>query len=99
MHKTLSWQHQWAGPVLQNLRLLVCSRCLDVPQPQLKPRILPPDPTPVLWARPENYVVDDVDWFEDDTGDYLTTQDDTQLVEQNVANNRQTVIESEEGGN
>lgn len=95
----LQWQYQWAGPNLQNLRLLVCQRCLDVPQPQLKPRILPPDPMPTLNARVERYVYDDVDWFEDDTGDYLTTQDDTQLIEQNVANNRQSVAESEEGGN
>lgn len=54
----LSWQFQFAGPRLQNLRLLVCKTCLDVPQPQLMPRILPPDPTPTLNARPEPFAYD-----------------------------------------
>lgn len=51
----LTFQFQYAGPNLQNLRLLVCPNCLDVPQPQLKPRILPPDPVPIMNARPFNY--------------------------------------------
>jgi len=51
----LQWQYQWQGMQLQNLRLLVCRTCLDVPQIQLKTIILPPDPLPVLNPRPENY--------------------------------------------
>lgn len=51
----LTWQYQWSGVKLQNLRLLVCSECLDVPQPQLKTIIIPPDPIPVLNPRPEQY--------------------------------------------
>jgi hypothetical protein len=42
---------------LQNLRLLVCKECLDVPQPQLKSIVIPADPTPVLNPRPEQYAV------------------------------------------
>jgi hypothetical protein len=48
----LSWQYEWRGNALANLRLLVCDRCLDRPNPQLKPRIIPPDPVPVRNPRP-----------------------------------------------
>lgn len=54
----LRWQYQWQGTQLQNLRLLVCDECLDVPQPQLKVIILPPDPLPVLNPRPEQYAAE-----------------------------------------
>lgn len=83
----LQWQYQWAGPNLQNLRLLVCRKCLDIPQPQLKPRILPPDPMPKLNARPENFLIDDFDYSATQDGDIITAQDDTPIVSQNVANN------------
>lgn len=85
----LSWQFQWAGPQLQNLRLLVCSSCLDVPQEQLKPRILPPDPMPVLNARPENYLIDDYDYRVTEDGDVRVTEDGVPRVVENVANNRE----------
>lgn len=55
----LSFQYQWAGPQLQNTRLLVCRRCLDTPNEQLRTIVLPPDPLPVLNARPENWAVAD----------------------------------------
>lgn len=54
-HDELQWQFQWAGPKLQNLRLLVCKSCLDVPQEGLRTIILPPDPVPIENPRPENY--------------------------------------------
>ena len=37
---------------MQNLRILVCRRCEDVPQPQLRPIIVGPDPYPVRDPRP-----------------------------------------------
>jgi hypothetical protein len=87
----LSWQFQYAGPQLQNLRLLVCRQCLDVPQPQLKPRILPPDPMPTLNARPENFLIDDYDLraTEDTPVQNIVTEDSIPVVTQNVANNRE----------
>lgn len=51
----LQWQFEWAGTKLQNLRLLVCKSCLDVPQEQLRTIVLPPDPVPVMNPRPEPY--------------------------------------------
>src|SRR5258708_3950262 len=50
--KDLSWQFEWHGPRLANLHLLVCDRCLDVPQEQLRAIFIPPDPAPVKDARP-----------------------------------------------
>lgn len=84
----LGWQFQWAGPNLQNLRLLVCPSCMDVPQPQLKPRILPPDPMPTLNARPENFLIDDYDYRVTEDGDIRITEDGTPRVVENEANNR-----------
>jgi hypothetical protein len=52
-HDQLQWQFQWNGPRLQNLRILVCRSCLDVPQEQLRTIILPPDPVPIENPRPE----------------------------------------------
>lgn len=50
----LTWQFDWRGAQLQNLRLLVCKRkCLDVPQEQLRSYSPPPDPLPIANARPD----------------------------------------------
>ena len=50
----LVWQYDYRGRGLANLRILVCKRtCEDVSQPQLKPRIIPPDPVAIQNARTE----------------------------------------------
>lgn len=85
----LSWQFQYAGPSLQNLHLLVCRDCLDIPQPQLKPRILPPDPMPTLNARPENFLIDDYNERVTEDADRRITEDSEQRVTENIANNRE----------
>ena len=51
----LSWQWDWAGEKLINLKILVCDDCYDVPQEQLRARILTPDPLPIINARPEPF--------------------------------------------
>lgn len=48
------WQ-QWAGVKLQTYNYLVCEKCWDVPQQQLRSIIIPPDPLPVYNPRPEQY--------------------------------------------
>lgn len=78
--RDLQWQHQWSGTRLQNLRLLVCDRCLDVPQPQLKARIIPADPVPVFNARPEAFSVDETTFLVTNDGLNLVTNDGLQLV-------------------
>lgn len=55
-HSDLSWQLQWRGIQLQNIRILVCDSCKDKPQENLRVIILPMDPVPIMNARPENYI-------------------------------------------
>lgn len=52
LHGDLEWQYDWRGNDLQNLWLLVCRYCDDVPQPQLRPIIIGPDPVPTKDPRP-----------------------------------------------
>ena len=52
----------WRGAVLQNLRLLVCDRCYDTPQEQLRAIVLPPDPEPKMNARVEQFSQDESDY-------------------------------------
>ena len=59
----LHWQFDWRGASLQNLRLLVCDDCLDVPQEQLRAIVLPSDPTPIINARPTDYVAAETDFL------------------------------------
>jgi hypothetical protein len=51
----LRWQMQWAGNKLVNMRQLVCRRCNDIPQTQLRAIIISADPMPVMNPRPANY--------------------------------------------
>lgn len=60
-HDRLSWQFDYRGRSLQNIRILVCDTCNDEPQPQLKPRIIPPDPLPIRDARVEQFCQDEAD--------------------------------------
>jgi len=58
--KSLVAEMEWRGPRLMETGYLVCTvTCLDVPQEQLRPRILPPDPVPVFNPRPEAFAVED----------------------------------------
>lgn len=54
-HSELRWQLQWSGNKLVNLKQLVCRRCNDIPQTQLRAIVLPADPMPVLNPRVQNY--------------------------------------------
>ena len=56
-HVDLRWQMDWAGSSLINKRLLVCGRCTDTPQEQLRTIVLPADPVPIQNPRPENFVL------------------------------------------
>ena len=51
-HSRLTWQTDYRGPGIQNLRILVCPGCLDAPNPTSKTITLPPDPVPILNPRP-----------------------------------------------
>lgn len=52
----LRWQMDYSGAGIYNKRILVCEKCYDTPQQQLKVIVIPPDPLPVLNARPPDYI-------------------------------------------
>ena len=54
-HHMLRWQREWSGTQIINKGFLVCQECLDRPNPQLKARLMPPDPVPIANPRPEEY--------------------------------------------
>src|SRR5215472_6812977 len=58
-HEKLAWQFDWRGAQLVNLKILVAPDMLDKPQRQLGTIILPPDPEPILNARPEPYTMEE----------------------------------------
>lgn len=57
--ENLRWQYEWAGNKLINQRILVWEDEYDTPQRQLGTIIIPPDPPPVIYARPEQYDIDE----------------------------------------
>lgn len=56
----LVWQTQWAGQQIFNTGVLVChARCFDTPNEQLRTIVLPPDPPPIVNARPPNFTYEE----------------------------------------
>lgn len=78
----LGWQYDYRGPLLQNLRIRVCDRCMDIPQNQLRPVITSPDPLPVVDPRPELFDIDEGDWYIicNEYNQYLVTETNQILV-------------------
>lgn len=73
-------KQQWKGVKLQTFNILVCRRCWDVPQIQLRTLILPPDPVPILNPRPENYTAIVPSYMSTATGNHLTTLSGVKLT-------------------
>lgn len=55
-HRALNWQFDWRGATLQNTRVLVCSRCNDDQQQQLRAIVIPADPVPISNPRVQDFV-------------------------------------------
>lgn len=55
-HFQLKWQYDWAGASMINKRILVCDRCYDEPQEQLRAIIIPADPVPIINPRVQDFV-------------------------------------------
>lgn len=78
----LRWQFQWSGNRLINLRYLVCEKCYDTPQEQLRAITLPPDPVPVLNPRPEQVSVEVPSFMSTVSGDdFITVSGDNLTTE------------------
>lgn len=79
----ISFQFDYmGGPTPMNTGLMVCSRCLDVPNEQFRLLILPPDPAPIFNTNPEPYAVDETDWLTTQGGAIIDTQDGEQFITQ-----------------
>lgn len=77
------WQWDFRGtPGIINTRILTCGRptCVDIPNPQMAPIILSPDPEPVFNANPEPYTLDETSWLSTQDGDDITTQSGVKLI-------------------
>ena len=61
-HSELRFQFQWSGNKLVNLKQLVCRRCNDIPQTQLRAIVLPADPMPILNPRVNNWQAASTDY-------------------------------------
>lgn len=81
-HKSLKFQFDYRGPRLTNLRFLVCEKCYDKPQAQLKPILLTQDPMPVINARPEDFNYVNNTYRVTMNGDTRVTQDGKERVVQ-----------------
>jgi hypothetical protein len=53
-HNQLRWGMEWRGRTTEKTGFLVCPRCWDVPNPQLKAKVLPADPVPILNPRKDH---------------------------------------------
>lgn len=60
----LIWQYEWRGATLQNIRILVCKKCLDIPQENVRSIVVPADPQPIINARVQD--------FDNASNDYLS---------------------------
>lgn len=82
-HYKLEWRYDWRGTELLNLRKLVCDICIDDPQRQLGTVILPPDPVPIINARPEQYFIDENTQRHTQTGQLRYQMDGTIRIQSN----------------
>lgn len=82
----LQWQYEWAGTRLQNLNILVCPECLDVPSVSLRTVVPGPDPIPVPNVRPNHFSWYNTNYISTENGNILTTEDGTKLITENGGN-------------
>jgi hypothetical protein len=86
-HADLRFQFDYRGPSIQNLRLMVCRRCEDKPQPQLGGK-LSQDPVPIRNARPEPFAIagvsyDGINYFTDENGmTEIIAEDGTAIIQE-----------------
>ncbi len=75
-HIELQWQFDYRGKNLANLRILVCDNCLDVPQQQLRPKILTPDPVAIPNPRLEQFYIDESNFLVTDVDEFPFVTED-----------------------
>jgi hypothetical protein len=83
-HENMQWQLEWAGFKLYNKRILVYPDEYDRPQEQFRTIVFPPDPTPIINARPENYTIDEETFRVTQSGLQRYQMDGTPRVQSNL---------------
>ncbi len=84
LHRNMCWQYEWAGLELVNKHILVYPDMLDEPQRQLGTIVLPPDPTPIFNARPEQYYIEEQTYRIQEDGTQRLLMDGTKRLESNL---------------
>lgn len=73
-HRDLRWQVQWFGNQIRKTGFLACPTCWDKPNSTLRPKVLPPDPVPILNPRREATSAADV------IGTDITDESDVPII-------------------
>lgn len=55
-HVDLKFQYEWRGATLQNIQVLICRECYDTPQENVRSIVVPADPVPIAFPRPEVFL-------------------------------------------
>jgi hypothetical protein len=79
----LRWQWDWRGSSLQNLRILVCKPCEDIPQEQLRIVVIGADPYPLKDPRPGYLASESAQgpqWERTSGGEIITGEDGIPII-------------------
>lgn len=82
-HSHLRQQPEWRGRSLIVKNILVCERCLDKPNEQLRTILIPADPIPVQNPRPIPPYLNDENYFTWGDGTEVTWSDGTVVESSN----------------
>lgn len=85
--RDLAWQYQINGLTTINTGFRVCETCVDSLNYQFQNVPLPADPLPVMNARPEPYMLDEVDYLSTQDLVPIVTQDDVNIVVDDASQN------------
>lgn len=93
----MQFQMEWRGTTLRNIYILVCGRCYDTPQEQLRSITIPADPTPIYFPSVEDFVaaetnyrtvgegtIDTITGIPVPSTDYRVTQDCQNRITQEI---------------
>ena len=85
--RDLNWQYEVNGLTTINTGFRVCEPCTDNLNYQFQNIPLPADPVPTRNARPEPYMLDEVDYLSTEDFVPIITQDDVNIVVDEASQN------------
>lgn len=80
--QALKFQFDYRGMQLQSTGFKVCPSCTDIPSPQRRPIVLPPDPVPLRNPRVQDYTDSRNDYIATENLNDIATEADVPLVVQ-----------------